>query len=419
MKIKLYNPTEPQKDFYRLVHDDKPFISCVVAGRQTGKTFFMQNDAVMRALNNPRHRMFWVSPIQDQANKVMKDVEAMFSGHQDLWTQMVKRFDRKSNEMYFYNGSFIKFRSADSGDNLRGATLDYIYLDEAAYMKLDFINEVLLPMVTRTNGRVCAASTFNGPNWFYDWYREGQMESSWDQIKSIKRTYLDLKDPSVDKTVLGIKKSMTRGQFDQEFLCKPVSANALFSNIEEAVSADIADTTSERIYIGMDIGVAQDYTVLTAMNELHDVISIDRFNFKEENMDSEEFKQRIKDFYLHHDKDGLLAAAYFEINNNDLLFDDLTDDDRLYKMVPFHTTSKTKPIIVKNLIKLFEERQIRIPRNEDLIKELYDFKSKRNPITGNLQFSNTEGKHDDMVMSLAICAHCVTEEQEGGVTMFL
>ena len=417
MKIKLYKPTQPQKDFHKLVHEDKPFISCLVAGRQTGKTFYMQNDAVMRALNNPKHRMFWVSPIQDQANKVMKDIESMFSNHQDLWNQIVKRYDRKANELYFYNGSFIKFRSADSGDNLRGATLDYIYLDEAAYMKLDFINEVLLPMVTRTGGRVCAASTFNGPNWFYDWYREGQMESSWSQMKSIKRTYLDLNDPAVEKTVLGIKKSMTRGQFDQEFLCKPVSANALFSNIEEAVAEEM--NTPERIYIGMDIGVAQDYTVLTAMNELHEVIAVDRFNFKEENMDSEEFKQRIKDFYLHHDKDGLLAAAYFEVNNNDLLFDDLTDDDRLYKLLPFQTTSKTKPLIVKNLIKLFEDKEIKIPRNEELIKELYDFKSKRNPITGNLQFSNTDGKHDDMVMSLAICAYCVTEEQDGGVTMFL
>jgi len=419
MKIKLYRPTAPQKDFHRLVHDDAPFISCIVAGRQTGKTFFMQNDAVMRALNNPKHRMFWVSPIQDQANKVMKDIEAMFSGHQELWNQIVKRFDRKSNEMYLYNGSFIKFRSADSGDNLRGATLDYIYLDEAAYMKLDFINEVLLPMVTRTGGKVTAASTFNGPNWFFDWYKDGQVSGNWEQIKSIKRTYLDLDDEDVAKTVLGIKKSMTKAQFDQEFLCRPVSGNALFSNVEEAVSADIADTTSERIYIGMDIGVAQDYTVLTAINEKYEVISIDRFNFKEEEMDSDAFKQRIKDFYLHHDSEEKLSACYFEVNNNDLLFDDLTDDDRLYKMIPFYTTAKTKPLMIRNLIKLFEDKKISIPNNDDLVKELYDFKSKRNPITGNLQFSNTDGKHDDMVMSLAIAAYCAFEEQDGGITMFI
>ena len=416
MQIKLYKPTEPQVDFHRLVHDDSPFISCLVAGRQTGKTFFMQNDCVMRALNNPKHRMFWVSPIQDQANKVMKDIEGMFSSHQDLWNKIIKRYDRKSNEMYFYNGSFIKFRSADSGDNLRGATLDYIYLDEAAYMKLDFINEVLLPMVTRTGGKVSAASTFNGPNWFYDWYKEGQQEENWEQIKSIKRTYLDLNDDNVAKTVLGIKKSMTKAQFDQEFLCKPVSANALFSNVEDAV-VDKLDTRCERTYIGMDIGVAQDYTVLTAMSDDYRVIDIDRFNYKEEGMDYEEFKARIKSFYLKHDRN--LAAAYFEVNNNDLLFDDLTDDDRLYKLIPFTTSAQSKPEIIRNLIKLFEDKVIKIPKNTDLIKELYDFKSKRNAITGNLQFSNTDGKHDDMVMSLAICAYCAAEEQDGGVTLFL
>ena len=416
MQIKLYKPTEPQKDFHRLVHKDAPFISCLVAGRQTGKTFYMQNDCVMRALNNPKHRMFWVSPIQDQANKVMKDIEGMFSSHQDLWNKIIKRYDRKSNEMYFYNGSFIKFRSADSGDNLRGATLDYIYLDEAAYMKLDFINEVLLPMVTRTGGKVTAASTFNGPNWFYDWYKEGQQEENWEQIKSIKRTYLDLDDDNVAKTVLGIKKSMTKAQFDQEFLCKPVSANALFSNVEDAV-VDKLDTRCERTYIGMDIGVAQDYTVLTAMSDDYRVIDIDRFNYKEEGMDYEEFKARIKSFYLKHDNN--LAAAYFEVNNNDLLFDDLTDDDRLYKLIPFTTSAQSKPEIIRNLIKLFEDKVIKIPKNTDLIKELYDFKSKRNAITGNLQFSNTDGKHDDMVMSLAICAYCAAEEQDGGVTLFL
>lgn len=415
MNIKLYNPTEPQKDFYRLIYEDAPFVSLIVAGRQTGKTFFMMNDAVMRALNNPKHRMFWVSPIQDQANKVMKDIEAMFSNHEELWNQIVKRFDRKANEMYFYNGSFIKFRSADSGDNLRGATLDFIYIDEAAYMKIDFINEVLMPMVTRTNGRVVMSSTFNGRNWYWDWYNNGLKDENKGQIEAIKRTYLDLDDRDVERTVSAIRKGMTKAQFDQEFLCRPVSGNALFSNVEDAI-ADL-NTEYERVYIGMDIGVAQDYTVMTALDENYNVIDIDRFNMKEESMDSDDFKFRIKEFYRkHYDK---LAACYFEVNNNDLLFDELTMDDDMYKMIPFHTTSRTKPDMIRNLIKLFEDKLISIPNNETLIKELYDFKSKRNAITGNLQFSNTDGKHDDMVMSLAIAAYCAKEEQDGGVTMFL
>mgnify|MGYP003624815886 FL=1 len=416
MEIKLYNPTNPQKDFLNIIYDDKPFITLAAMGRQTGKTYAMMNDAVMRALNNKKHRMFWVSPIQDQANKVMKDVESMFSNHQDLFSEIITRFDRKHNEIYFYNGSFIKFRSSEAGDNLRGATLDFIYIDEAAFIKEAFINEVLLPMVTRTNGRVVMSSTFNGKNWYWDWYQRGLKKEDWGQIKSIKKTYLDLNDQKVEDTVLGIKKSMTKAQFDQEFLCRPVSSDALFSNIEDAIVEKIVERY-DRLYIGMDIGVAQDYTVLTAMTQDYEVIDMDRFNFKEQGMDSVEFKQRIKDFYLKHFED--LAAAYFEVNNNDLLFDEITDDDRMYKLIPFQTTSKSKPEIIRNLIKLFEDNKIKIPNYEVLVKELYDYKSKRNPVTGNLQFSNTEGKHDDCVMSLAIAAYCAAEEQDGGITMFL
>lgn len=418
MQLKLYKPTEPQKDFLKIIYEDKPFITLAAMGRQTGKTYAMMNDAVMRALNTPKHRMFWVSPIQDQANKVMKDIEAMFSNHQDVFEQIITRFDRKHNEIYFYNGSFIKFRSAEAGDNLRGATLDFIYIDEAAFIKEAFINEVLLPMVTRTNGRVVMSSTFNGKNWYWDWFVRGKDAENAKQIISIKKTYLDLNDAAVEDTVLGIKKSMTKAQFDQEFLCKPVSADALFSDIEEAVTTE-EHATYDRIYIGMDIGVAQDYTVLTAMTQDYRVLEIDRFNFKEEGLDSAGFKQRIKDFYLKWEEDGKLTAAYFEINNNDLLFDELTADDRLYKMIPFNTTSASKPVIIKNLIKLFEDHKIKIPDYDVLIKELYDYKSKKNPITGNLQFSNTDGKHDDCVMSLAIAAYCCFEEQDGGVTMFL
>ena len=417
MEIKLYKPTKPQLDFHQLVHTQKPFISLIVAGRQTGKTWYMMNDAIMRCLNNKRQRIFWVSPIQDQANKVMKDIESMFINHQELFQQIVKRFDRKNNEMFFYNGSFIKFRSADSGDNLRGATLDFIYIDEAAFMRVDFINEVLLPMVTRTSGRLVMSSTFNGKNWFWDWYQRGLELENQEEIIAIKRTYLDLEDENVNKTVLGIKKSMTKAQFDQEFLCRPVAADALFSNVEDVI--DIPKQPNNRIYIGMDIGVSYDYTVLTAMNQDYEVIGIDRFNLKEEGMNSTEFKQRIKDFYLEYDKENKLSACYFEINNNELLFEEIVDDDRMYKMIPFQTTANTKPEIIRNLIKLFEDKVIRIPNNDNLVRELYDFKGKRNAITGNMQFSNTDGKHDDMVMSLAITAYCCREEQDGGITMFL
>ena len=390
-------------------------MSITIAGRQTGKTFAMMMDSMMRGINNPKTRMMWISPIQEQATKVMKDIESYFIGREELFNKLFKRFDRKSNEIWFYNGSFIKFRSAESGDSLRGMTLDFVYADEFAFFKQVTLNEVVLPMLTRTNGRIWMSSTFNGRNWAYDLYEQGQIEENHQQIKSIKRTYLDLNDPQVTRTVEGIRKSMTAAEFAQEFMCEPVAAGALFSGVYQAVKEP--PTEYERVYIGADIGVAQDYTVMTAMTEKGEVIEIDRFNYKEESLDYEEFKYRILDFY--HKYDDKLMAFYFEMNNNDLLFDDLTSDEKIYKMIPFLTTAKSKPDIIRNLVKQFEQGSITIPDNKDLIRELFDFKSKRNSITGNLQFSNTDGSHDDMVMSLAITAWCLKEETDGGVTMFL
>ena len=148
--------------------------------------------------------------------------------------------------------------------------------------------------------------------------------------------------------------------------------------------------------------------MLTAMSDKGEVIEIERFNYKEESLDYDEFKHRILDFY--HKYDDKLMAFYFEMNNNDLLFDDLTSDEKIYKMIPFLTTAKSKPDIIRNLVKQFEQGSITIPDNKDLIRELFDFKSKRNSITGNLQFSNTDGSHDDMVMSLAITAWCLKRD---------
>ena len=139
-----------------------------------------------------------------------------------------------------------------------------------------------------------------------------------------------------------------------------------------------------------------------------------------------EVKQAVKEFSAHYrgkthynERRRQKGDSQYQRATEGLLFDDITDDDRFYKLIPFITSAQSKPEIIRNLIKLFEDKKIKIPKNDDLIKELYDFKSKRNAITGNLQFSNTDGKHDDMVMSLAICAYCAAEEQDGGVTLFL
>ena len=126
----------------------------------------------------------------------------------------------------------------------------------------------------------------------------------------------------------------------------------------------------------MDIGVNSDFAVLTAINERYQMICPqERFNMKEDDLNSEQYKQRIKDFYLEHDRDWIkkvttpegnvietnygsrLVAANFEVNNKELLYDELFEEG-LEKLYPIAMTGTNKPDIVNNFVKLFEEKII-------------------------------------------------------------
>lgn len=441
MKLKLYKATPPQSIAKKIVDEDKPYITMLAWGRQTGKTYFMTMDMLERALAAKRGDVImWVSPIMQQSSKVFLSIETLFTEHQAVWDIMIKRFDRKNNFIEFHNGVMVKFQSADQGDNLRGGTVIFTYVDECAFMDYNVIEQVLMPMHVRTGGRFLWGTTFNGKNWAWKKFQDGQRSKNKDFIISYKATYHDLNDPKVTEFCEKMRENTTKSNFEQEYLCKPIAAGAIFTNIRDAVQKDYPHKDSyEQIYVGMDIGVNSDFAVLTAINEKYEVICPQvRFNMKENDLDSEQYKAVIKDFYNEMDEDYIkkiekedgtfkevnygsrLVAANFEVNNKELLYDELFEDG-LERLYPIVMTGINKPHIVNNLVKLFEDRTVKIPDDEGLEEELGGFESKASPITGKMTYGNNpkSAKHDDRVMSLAHACWCAHEEMDGGVISFM
>ena len=167
-------------------------------------------------------------------------------------------------------------------------------------------------------------------------------------------------------------------------------------------------------FIGIDIGVVNDFTVLTCIDQYNVVVDIDRFNMSNEKYTHKEFKDRIHRFYLKHLPD--LVSAYMEVNNKELLFDELVDEYNMYKLNDVRTSAGNKAEMVDQLVKLFDEYKISIPFNEQLEKELYAFSSVQNKITGKWQYRGSDNIHDDMVMSLVLAVVCKNEETSSGYT---
>ena len=203
LKIKLYEPTQPQIDLLNIMYNVKPVITLANFGRQTGKTFCTSNDGLYSGMNESKKRLLYISPTYENNARIMSDIDALFEDHKQVKDLIFDKIKYKEQEYHFKNtGSILSLRSAEQGDTLRGRHADKIYVDEAAFISESTIVEILLPMITRTGGSMTLTSTPNGRNWFYEWFMRGQPNhQDYDPSKlvSIRRTYEDLKTQKLIK----------------------------------------------------------------------------------------------------------------------------------------------------------------------------------------------------------------------------
>lgn len=77
--------------------------------------------------------------------------------------------EHKTNRWFeFPNGSFLAFKTADQPDSLRGAGLDWLWLDEAAFIPTGDAYQVVEPALGDHLGLVICTTTPSGKNWYYD-----------------------------------------------------------------------------------------------------------------------------------------------------------------------------------------------------------------------------------------------------------
>jgi hypothetical protein len=172
------------------------------------------------------------------------------------------------------------------------------------------------------------------------------------------------------------------------------NASGLFKNIK-----DCAGTWERKgkNYAGLDIGRADDYTVLTILNESGEQIYLNRWRHDEWSRIIDKVADIIKQYQ---------AVTLIEVNNQGDIFYEMLSGKMRNLVNPFTTTSKTKPIIIEDLALAFEQRDIKIINEAWFIDELENFTYIYNPNTRSVQYSAPVGLHDDGVISLALAWHC-------------
>ena len=152
-------------------------------------------------------RVWWVAPTYKQA---LEGWTYLLHLVQPL--QAVK-VDRSELVTTFAGRGSIQVRTGDSPDNLRGAGLDGVVLDEAAVMKPDVWDLALRPALADKQGWALFISTPQHFNWFYDLYERAGHQPDWASWQ-----HPTWNNPFIaEAEITAAQRDMLPEDFDQEF----------------------------------------------------------------------------------------------------------------------------------------------------------------------------------------------------------
>lgn len=370
-----------------------------VSGRQVGKSRTASWMALHHALTNEDATVLITAPTQRQSSELFKQVkkemqQAEDDNHipEDAWGT-----ERKTRTVIeFQNGSRILcLPTGDEGANIRGYTASMVIVDEAAFIDDEVFYQVLLPMLAVTDGTLALLSTPYGAKGFlYDAFSDDLEEDYFTkQVPSYQSPLVD------EKFIANQQSQLSSMDFKQEILGKFVeSADALFEAevIEKCIDNDaISQDTSGRCFLGVDLARhGEDESVYVSIDMEGNVFSIQ----SDAESDLHEAIGHIKHLHNEFNYDRIyidetaLGGGVVDVLKNDL---------NSYTVNGITFSNKKKRSLYKTLQTKMEGREVRLPDNSTLKKQLLDLEYEFTT-NGKLKIEHPDGGHDDYTDALSL-----------------
>ena len=218
----------------------------LVAGRRFGKSYLSIIWMLTRKIEQNERRWIITPTYRQGKTTTWKLLRAVF-----------RNYDAQVNESELLvklpNGAEIAIKGAEQENNLRGAGLDMVCMEEYSYIKPHVWEEIIYPMLTTTNGDALFIGTPNGYDHLYDAYLKGQGNNP--EWKSWQYTTLDggfVPEEEIKKA----KSMMDERAFKTEFLASfETTGNRAAYNFDRSIHVKKAKQLSNSWFWGMDFNV--------------------------------------------------------------------------------------------------------------------------------------------------------------------
>lgn len=405
----------------KILQDEHRF-KCLCIGRQSGKSHLAACAVIMKALQKPNSTIWLISPTYRQSTFMFEKIVTLCKENNIPIT--TKKSNQNIEITFSITGSKFSALSGDNGDQLRGATLDFLIIDEAAMLDDEVWSKYLRPMTAVYKSQVLFLSTPKGKNWFYDLYKLGLGDNSdWKSFQASSYEGIicanDTEDCHPGKDELDQIKAETDDlTWRQEYLAEFLDAGGtVFTSYTPAPYSDDMEIEEDAVYfVSIDLAKHGDYTVLFVANvETNEIVYYWRATGLSWESQLARFKEISKRYHnptIFVDSTGL----------GDTILERMIEEGLDARGIVF--SSKSKQQMVQNLAVMLQRKEIQPPNIKEVLDELdrYTF---THSATGQFRYSAPDGYHDDVVSSLMILAWAlskipsdigfVTEDELNGV----
>jgi phage FluMu gp28-like protein len=381
-----------QKDVTNSYIDDDYKFYIINTSRQIGKSLLITQLVLYSAINFEHVDVGVVSLTYKQVKKIYADITDLLND-----TPIIKSNNKSELLIELINGSKIRFLSAQNPDSVRGFTFDYLFGDEFAFYQDGVWGKVLQPTTMAKGKKVILCSTPRGTgNDFHNLFNLGMNPD----VKNTISFQYDYTHGMFDlEEINAIRQSLPDAIFKQEYLCQFSDNGTVFKDITSIATVHEfkPPQANQKYYIGIDVGVFNDFTVAIVMDEQGNVVDI----YKGTRGSILQIQKEVEDFIRKWNPRKVLV----ELNNQGVTIYEHLRLKFQSRIEGFKTTAQSKSPLINDLQTAIEEKLISIPHytlDKTIYEELSNFSFSYSPKTKQITYQALAGCHDDAVISLAL-----------------
>lgn len=422
---------KPSKQFFRVIgyapypfqeaiHNSPALYRVPIIGRQSGKSEVASAEAAFELCCVPKSSGWIVAPTYEQASIIFqRTYQKVLLAVQRLPHLKITTYSRRDMKLevthYDLNTgqvlgvSHFAGKSGDKPDNLRGASLTYCIIDEAAMIPEEVWTAALSPTLSTTNGWVMMITTPKGYNWVYKWFIEGQDPSnpryeSWQIPSWIANPTVPLEFYEEQKRVN--PDLVYRQEYGAEFIS---DAGSVFVGVDECPTVPVTQNrpipggvsltaalrnAGHGYVIGADFARLNDFSVFTVA-DLHtgEIVRQERCNTVAWAVQLANLKELSREY-------GQALVVADVTGLGDPIVEQLSSMGVPVEAVRF-SSLQIKEALISKLALAVQYQKIKLLDDEETRKEFRSFVYTRTE-TGQLRMGAAGAGHDDRVIATAL-----------------